>query len=316
VLLHPILEEKKAILEEYNWEHPLDLVFIATGNPTGFAHVNEIPRPLLDRLEPIYMDLPNEEVEREIMLKERFREPRDQDSSPIDNAQYFEPDEIARKVAAPWWIMDVVNKTVRYSRICPYVEKRPSIRATNKALDHTYASVEMENKQVANLRHAFYGLRLALRGRVGLRADLIDFDNPRKAFNLVDRLAEDFMWNVIEDIHHDSSFLGDCDHQKLGSELATLLSGEIDLTNGNLAISAISRADELKNTLQRMRKAAPEKVNLALLNESERKLPYSCEAEVVEQWNYSALEMLANICVHEGTLGESNQLFIPHKYQW
>src|ERR1035437_1590429 len=68
VLFHPILEEKKAILEEYNWQHPLDLIFVATGNPTGFAHVNDIPRPLLDRLELIYMDLPDEEVEKKIIL--------------------------------------------------------------------------------------------------------------------------------------------------------------------------------------------------------------------------------------------------------
>ena len=67
------MDEKKAILEEYNWEYPLDLVLLAIGNPRGFTHVNEIPRPLLDRLETIYMDLPDEEVEREIILKETFR---------------------------------------------------------------------------------------------------------------------------------------------------------------------------------------------------------------------------------------------------
>ena len=61
VLLHPIIEEKKAILEEYNWEYPLDLLVVSTGNPEGFSHVNEVPRPLLDRLETVYMDLPDEE---------------------------------------------------------------------------------------------------------------------------------------------------------------------------------------------------------------------------------------------------------------
>jgi magnesium chelatase subunit I len=74
VLLHPILEEKKAILEEYNWEWPLDLFVIATGNPRGFSHVNDVPRPLMDRLEMVYMALPGEQVQKEIMLKERFRE--------------------------------------------------------------------------------------------------------------------------------------------------------------------------------------------------------------------------------------------------
>lgn len=72
VLLHPIIEEKKAILEEYNWEYPLDLLVVATGNPEGFSHVNEVPRPLLDRLETVYMDLPDESVEFAIMVMERF----------------------------------------------------------------------------------------------------------------------------------------------------------------------------------------------------------------------------------------------------
>jgi hypothetical protein len=31
---------------------------MATGNPEGFSHVNEVPRPLIDRLETIYLDLP------------------------------------------------------------------------------------------------------------------------------------------------------------------------------------------------------------------------------------------------------------------
>ncbi len=72
VLLHPIIEEKKAILEEYNWEYPLDLIVVSTGNPEGFSHVNEVPRPLLDRLETVYMDLPDEDVEFSIMMMERF----------------------------------------------------------------------------------------------------------------------------------------------------------------------------------------------------------------------------------------------------
>ena len=35
----------------------------------------------------------------------------------------------------------------------------------------------MENKKVANVYHAFHGIKLALRGRIGLRADLIDYEH-------------------------------------------------------------------------------------------------------------------------------------------
>ncbi|GAI81089.1 unnamed protein product, partial [marine sediment metagenome] len=49
----------------------------------------------------------------------------------------------------------------------------------------------------------------------------------------------------------------------------------------------------------------------------ERKMYDSNETEVVEECNYSALEMLANICVHEGTLDqlEAGQVFIAHKFK-
>ncbi len=318
VLFHPVLEEKRAILEEYNWQHPLDLVFIGTGNPAGFSHVNDIPRPLLDRLELVYMDLPDEEIEKKIMLKERFSEQGNQESGiEFEQPQYFEPGDILRKVVAPWWVIDMVNKAVRHSRTCPYVEKQPSIRATIRALDHTYASVEIENKQVANLRHAFYGLRLALRGRIGLRADLIDFEQPRKTFSLAGKLTEDFLWNVVEDIYDDPAFLGDWDRKIVGAELTRLLSGEVDLTAGSLSESAISDFSELKEIIQRMRRLGREKADLISTSESETKLYDSRATEIIEELNYSAVEVLANICVHAKTLSESktNQLFIASEYE-
>jgi MoxR-like ATPase len=319
VLFHPILEEKKAILEEYNWEHPLDLVVVATGNPANFAHVNAIPRPLLDRLETVYMDLPEEDIERDIMLKETFRIGTGQAAS----GEAGEPphptlEEITRRVAAPWWIMDIVNKTVRYSRICPYVENKASIRATNRALDHTYASVEMEKMSIANLRHAYYGLRLALRGRIGLRADVMDFDNPRKTFKLADELAADFMWNVFEDMRSEAGLLSNCDRQKLGAELSLLLSSnELDAACGQIPSAVVSRYDELNKAVDWMRKATQDKVNQTLVGEPERKLCDSDKAGIADERNYSALEMLVNICLHDGTLDESKagRAFIPRKFK-
>ena len=319
VLFHPILEEGKAILEEYNWEHPLDLVFIATGNPIGFSHVNEIPRPLLDRLEPIYMDLPDEDIEREIIQKETFRVKTGGDR-PIETGEsvYWNLEDIVRKVAAPWWIMDIVNKAVRYSRICPFVEKKASIRATNRALEHTYASVEMENRMVANLRHVYTGLRLALRARVGLRADLVDFDNPSKTFKIGSELARDFIWNAIEEMRHESGLLGDCSRQELGSELnAMLSSGELNLATGRVPWAIISKYPELTNAMQWMRRAAWDKTKQALANETERKLYENDRGEVADERNYSALEVLINICLHDGTLHEFkvDSVFIPNRFR-
>ena len=303
VLLHPILEEKKAILEEYNWEHPLDLVLIATGNPRGFAHVNEIPRPLLDRLEPIYMDLPEEEVERQIMLQETFKIRPYVEPSCEEEPPYPTLEEIERRVIVPWWIVDLLNRSVRYSRICPYVEKKASIRASNKALDHTYASVELENQQVANLRHAYYGLRLALRGRVGLRADLIDLDNPRKTFKLGDELAADFLWNVLEDLKDGSQLLGEYESKRLAQELSSLLS-ESNLPPGRLPDELLSQYQELAQLIQQMKRKSKEVDGP----------PKDGQAQ--EEANFSALEFLANLALHQKLLepiGMGN-LFVPRKF--
>src|SRR5271157_2309124 len=115
VLLHPIIEEKKAILEEYNWEYPLDLLVVSTGNPEGFSHVNEVPRPLLDRLETIYMDLPDEEVELAIMIMERFGGRDGSRREEVTPGDFPTMDAVKRRVLAPWWILSLINKSARQS---------------------------------------------------------------------------------------------------------------------------------------------------------------------------------------------------------
>ena len=140
-------------MEEYNWEYPLDLILIATGNPLGFSHVNEVPRPLLDRLELIYMDLPGKEVEREIMLQEKFKISEDyyhQDEEE-EILSYPTLKELERKVVAPWWIINLVSGAVRQSRVCRWLDKTASLRGSIRGIDHTYASVELGNRKVANL---------------------------------------------------------------------------------------------------------------------------------------------------------------------
>ncbi len=308
VLLHPVLEEKKAILEEYNWEHLLDLVLIATGNPLGFSHVNEVPRPLLDRLELIYMDLPEEETEREIMLKEKFtiNEHHSQLGEEADTLTYPTLEEVERKVAAPWWIIDLINAAVRESRTCPWLEKKASIRATTKAIDHTYASVELMNRSVANLRDVAQGLKLALRSRVGLRADLIDFDSPKNNLGKCDELAEYLLCKALADF----GFRWEVNNDKLVAELGTVLSE----STGDLT-SKLQRYPELSRVIAQMSKFATDKVTDDL-NRTERDLalqPEKLSQDLLEEYNYSALETICNLAWHRNLIGNSvkEKFYIP-----
>ncbi len=319
VLFHPILEEKKVILEEYNWQHPLDLFLIATGNPRGFSHVYEVPRPLLDRLELIYMDLPEEEVEREIMLRERFSikqgyyegaEPQDRQLIPYSELEK----QIKRAVVAPWWIVDLVNKTVRYSRICTKLERKASIRASNKAIDHTYASTEIEKRRVTSLKDAYYGLRLALRGRIALSPEYLDLDEPKKSFKRSDRLVEDLLWNTLEDF--EPGMFEGCDTQKLAEEIKSLLSPREEPITYRL-----QECEQLNGVIERIKKAAAEKIDSSLSNEMERALAYNpdrLEPKTLEEYIRSALEVVVNVAVHRRIVAESvvEQIFIPQKIDW
>ncbi|HEY95448.1 MAG TPA: hypothetical protein G4O15_10990 [Dehalococcoidia bacterium] len=305
VLFHPVLEESLAVLEEYNWQYPLDLIFVGTGNPTGFSHVNDIPRPLLDRLELIYMDMPEEKVERKIMLEESFKERNDGSrSTDSDQPQFYTNEDIARKVMAPWWIIDIVNKSVRHSRICPHVEKRPSIRASIRALEHTLSSVEIENKRVANLEHTFYGIRLSLRGRIGLRADLIDFEQPSKAFILADKLSEDFVWNAFENLHRQESFMGEWDRKKAANEVVQLESDDFNLESRNLPQAILSGYPELDEVINRMKKIGLEMTDTEFQDMPPAVLYDNSDENISGELNYSALEMIANILVHEKVISE------------
>lgn len=317
VLFHPILEEKKAILEEYNWEHPLDLILVATGNPKGFSHVNEIPRPLLDRLEMIYMELPEESVEQEIVLKETFRVGRKDGNFEEPNDVFYPTlGEIARTAAAPWWIMELITRSVRYSRTCPYVENKASLRATNRSLEHTYASVEIDNGKAANLRHAYYGLRLALRGRLELRADVVDFDDPQKAVKTTDALVADFMWNVIEDAKNDWTFLSGTDWQTLGQELTSAVANGIAVKS-RIPDGALFNYPALGKAIDILYKAAPDRINAELINDSERRLYRGEDGILREESNYSALETLANLAIHKDAFDatKAGNLFVAQKYK-
>jgi len=312
VLFHPILEERKVILEEYNIERPVDFLLIATGNPEGFAHVNKIPRPLLDRMELIPMDFPEKDIGLKVMLKEKFTIELQKDNGhQIEKGGIFEPDEslLNRKVAIPWWIADVVGRTVRETRSSLNLDKGASIRGIYKALDHTSSTVEMNGRSVASLRDAADGLKLAMRSRIKIRADLIEFgENPKTSFDRADSIIEGIMRQVVtrasEEIPIDKEVSG---------ELKSIITGD--------ASDDLLKYKELKSVVDRMYAATGEKVREDLMNETEKALffhPDDVAADILKECYYSAVEMVINIGVHKGTIDESEAekyVFIPKMFK-
>ncbi|MDF2954450.1 hypothetical protein [Candidatus Alkanophaga liquidiphilum] len=325
VLFHPILEEGKVILEEFNLVKPVDIFLVATGNPEGFAHVNKIPRPLLDRLEMIYMGLPEEEVEKEIMLKEKFRVVPEYYTQTIwgeDEKEVISADvrELERDAALPWWIIEVIKKTVSYTRKCPNLEKGVSIRGGKRAIDHAYASVEMRCGEVANLRDACDGLKLSLRGRIFVRPDLIDVEGEtQKSFERIDLIVEDIMkyavgsvsaeiWEKIQDL---SMWLQD--------EIIQVAKGLV--TRNTPLLSSLEQCDALGEAVQRLSSLAVGRVDETLLNEKERMLVYRAKTlsgRLADEYLFSAVEFLANVAAMHGLVEENEILeafFVPRSFK-
>ncbi|RLI10340.1 hypothetical protein DRO42_01635 [Candidatus Bathyarchaeota archaeon] len=319
VLFHPMLQEGKIILEEYSWERPIDLFFIATGNPTGFAHVNRIPEPLLDRLELIPMGLPDEPVEREIMFKERFRvyddffQEREQSAAAAPLS--IKPAALRRRVAAPWWIVDIINKTSRYTRNCPNIDRGASIRGSIKALDHTYSSTEMRNGRVSNLADAASGLKLALRGRIRLRADLIGFDErPSEFMSKHNLVVEDVMWYAVRDVGT-RVLLGlgdDLDREALAAEVDHLLSMDGGVLDSLPLHPLVSEA------VRWMDEAAPREGPRGVegLGDLLRTDPDRVDPTVLEEYRLSAVELLANTLLAVGAVDafvDQQRIFVPKR---
>jgi hypothetical protein len=184
-------------------------------------------------------------------------------------------------------------------------------------MDHVYASVELANRKVANLKDACDGLKLGLRGRIGLKADFMDFQNPRESFRRSDEIAEDILWNALEDL----DFPRDWDEGKVANEITWLFSEEL----GNVTY-VLQRCEELDKAITWMQRAAQEKVEKGL-NEAEKELyanPASADKGILEEYNHSALETLINIACHRGIVSQSlmteiidkEGVFVPKMVGW
>ena len=313
VLFHPILQEGKVILEEYNWEIPIDICFIATGNPEGFSHVNKIPEPLLDRLELIPMSMPSEEVEREIMYMEKFRvKPDFYRQNQPEATELFQTDFalLERNVCIPWWIADIINETARYTRECPNMDKGASIRGPIKAMDHTYANVEMRNGYVGNLKDASQGVRLALRGRITLRPDLLGLgEKPEESFRKIDENIEDVMWHAANSVAGNLYESLTCEKEKVEEELKSLFSTDFAQLTAKL-----SKFPELNRMIEQIERRVLDRQ----YNPTERELVYFPEKinpSILEEYHFSALELIGNMEAHRDIIKALNKerIYVPQK---
>ena len=309
VLLHPVLEEQRTVLEEYGWEYPLDLCVMATGNPEGFSHVNEVPRPLIDRLETIYLDLPEEDVELGIMMNER-RQPENTDSSQILRPFDLPADDPALPhVYAPWWLLKLINRTVRQSRACRWLERSSSIRGTMRALDHTYSTAYMRGGAVANMEDAAFGVRLALRGRVHLRSDLVEIDDPAETFRRVDELSGDLIRTALTSMAEELA--PSWKTVEAASELAAIMKLPRNIRPGLI----VEDAPVTRDIIGQLDRAAAD--NDVFPGHSAIEALSGQGSNIRDEYISACSEFIANILIVTGSLSsDSVDIYIPQEISW
>ena len=117
---------------------------------------------------------------------------------------------------------------------------------------------EMKGKNVANLEDAYEGLRLALRGRIGLRPEFIFFEDVGKTFERTDAVVEDMLLNSLN-VLGDEIYKGIknvYETEEFIKEINSLLSNGLH----NLK-ERLSECPNLKKAVDWMKAVAPEKVN-------------------------------------------------------
>ena len=320
VLFHPILEEKKVILEEYNWVRPIDVYFVATGNPEGFSHVNRIPEPLLDRLELVPMDMPRGDVLKVIVSKEKFEINIDNYAAIKPDSKYpiFRPDIslLGVKASLPWWVGDIVRTTVEYTNNCRNIDKGASIRGPIKAINHTYSSVEIKGRRVASLKDGLLGLKLSMRGRIKIRPELIvSRGKAIEAFKKIDEIVEDVMWyatkKIVENINNEIGF----NEEEFKEELKTVLISAEQPTTDKLSGYPV-----LKKVMNQIKDLAAEKAPKNL-NEYEKEIylhPENLNENILEEYDYSTFEIATNLGIHLDLINESmaiNKVFVPKRFK-
>lgn len=73
--------------------------------------------------------------------------------------------------------------------------------------------------------------------------------------------------------------------------------------------------------MERLKKMAPDGANLAFLSDKERTLftcPESCEKQISDEYERSAIEMVANMAVSRGILKDRrviSRFFVPKRFE-
>jgi len=252
-------------------------------------------------------------VEFSIMMMERFGGKDGSDPEEVFPVEFPSPEDVKRSVLAPWWILSLINKAARHSRTCRWLDKKASIRGTTRAIDHTFSSTEMGKRRVTRLQDVGDGLKLALRGRVQLRQDLVDFENPRETIRKVDELSEDLVRNGLIDLGNEIAY--GWDRGVIEGEVRAMIGTARPGWPGFIRNSVVlqERLGEIENMgRERFRLEKVVAGDEDVLHEGQR------SPGVQEEYLMSAAEFILNLCIGRKWIpaAEAEDVYVPREISW
>ena len=137
-------------------------------------------------------------------------------------------------------------------------------------------------------------------------------NNPKESFLKSDEVTEDLLWNALEDF----DFRFEVDGERFSSELESLVAESLE----NLALR-LSHYQEVNRVIEQIKRVAKDKVTDDL-NQTEKELalqPDDVDKNVLEEYNYSALETIVNLAWHQKLIDRSlaeGKVFMPKQVSW
>jgi len=171
----------------------------------------------------------------------------------------------------------------------------------------------MKQRTVPNLRDVSDGLKLALRGRVQLRQDLIDFENPKETIKRVDELSEDLVRNGLTDLSAEISY--DWKRDDVVREIESMLMLPLPqwgdyMRRSSLLQERLAEVEKMGKEIYALEESTPEEESL--FKEIDR------NKGVRDEYLQTAAEFFVNVCMSKRWVypQERDDLYIPREISW
>jgi len=146
-ILLQLLEEKRITIGPYEFEIPIDFIFVGTMNPEDYYGTEKLSDVLLDRFDIVFISYPSSiEEEKEIIFR---------------NSK--------KLIDFPENLIDLFLEYIHYLRNDEKLEKKPSVRASIGIYEKAQTLALIDKKNKVELQHVYEAILSVLPHRIRLK---------------------------------------------------------------------------------------------------------------------------------------------------